>query len=155
MQSWQQHPRFNNIRIEPARSGPAHVNAHAGLLGQALNNLLDNACKYSPPESEIVVRTERCAGEIRILVIDHGSGIAAADLPHVFEPFFRSSDARRCGIVGVGLGLAVVQRIAGAFHGRAEVHSTAGQGSQFALILPAIGPTKTAKYPVLATAEHP
>jgi heavy metal sensor kinase len=154
LQNWQHHPRFNDIRIESACPGPAEVNAHAGLLGQALNNLLDNACKYSSPGSEIIVRTERYAGEIGIVVVDHGSGIADADLPHVFEPFFRSSEARRRGIVGVGLGLSVVQRIAGALHGRTEVHSSAGQGSQFALILPALQSTKNAGHEALATAEH-
>ena len=129
LQNWQQHPRFNDIRIDSACLGPAEVNAHAGLLGQAPYNLLDNACKYSSPGSEIIVRTERYAGEIGIVVVDHGSGIAAADLPHVFEPFFRSSEVRRRGIVGVGLGLSVVQRIVGALHGRTEVHSMPARGA--------------------------
>ena len=57
------------------------------------------------------------------------------DLPHVFEPFYRSAQSRRHGIAGSGLGLAVVQRIARALGGRVSVHSEHGQGSTFSLYL--------------------
>jgi two-component system, OmpR family, sensor kinase len=153
VQNWEQHPRFHDIHIECVADAPMNVSAHAGLLGQALNNLVDNAVKYSAPGSAIILRAVCVGNELHLSVVDHGCGIGAADLPHLFEPFFRSNDARRRGISGTGLGLAVVHRIARALHGRVEVQSCAGEGSQFALILPAIGPTM-AGHATLATAER-
>ena len=69
-------------------------------------------------------------------VEDAGCGIEAGDLPHIFQPFFRAADARARGSAGVGLGLAVAQRIATAFAGTLEVRSRHEQGSCFTLRLP-------------------
>jgi heavy metal sensor kinase len=137
LQSWREHPRAADIRLVPAEapSGPLWVRAHAGLLGQALDNLLDNACKYSSAGSPILLRAWRQDGEARLAVEDRGRGIGAADLPHVFDPFFRSAEARRRGVGGVGLGLAVTARIAQALGGRVEVTSEPGRGSCFVLAL--------------------
>jgi heavy metal sensor kinase len=137
--SWDAHPRRGDFQVEfDAPPLPALV--HEALLGQALDNLLDNACKYSEPGSPIVVRARRRDAEILLEVEDHGSGVAAADLPHLFEPFFRSPEARRRGVSGVGLGLAITARIAAVLGGRVEADSRPGEGSRFSLILPTAPP---------------
>ncbi len=73
---------------------------------------------------------------VALAVQDRGWGLAAEDRLHVFEPFFRSAEARRRGLSGVGLGLAVVQRIAAVFGGTISVDSEPGRGSRFVLRLP-------------------
>jgi signal transduction histidine kinase len=70
-----------------------------------------------------------------IQVIDSGPGIEEADLPQLFDPFFRSGDARRRGIAGTGLGLAIASRIAATLGGSLECQSTLGMGSCFTLRL--------------------
>lgn len=132
-------PRLSgeNIRLEIATESAFAVRAHASLLGQLVDNLLDNAHKYDKTGTPISIKVWRESGWVCVAVKDQGSGIAPADLPHVFEPFFRSSAARRDGVAGVGLGLAVAKRIAEAFHGTLEAASILGKGSCFTLRLPA------------------
>jgi signal transduction histidine kinase len=98
-----------------------------------VDNLIDNACKYSKPGTPIILRLGKGQGVVSLEVEDQGNGIGFDDLPHVFEPFYRSVDARRLGVSGVGLGLAVAQRIAAAFDARLTVKSEAGFGSCFTL----------------------
>jgi signal transduction histidine kinase len=95
--------------------------------------LLDNACKYSPPGARVVVETVRDGEDAVLAVEDSGPGIAAADRARVFEPFFRA-DGR--GLPGVGLGLAIVHRIAIAFGGSAIVRCEPGKGARFEIRLP-------------------
>ncbi len=121
-------------------SDPLWVKAHSSLLAQLIDNLLDNACKYSKPGSSVRVETRGERGIAMLIVEDTGPGIAAVDLPRVFEPFYRSDRARRQGISGVGLGLAVVERIAVAFGGTVIVRSEEGSGSRFEVRLPATTP---------------
>ncbi|MFI6833264.1 sensor histidine kinase [Kribbella sp. NPDC050241] len=111
------------------------------LLGRAVTNLLDNAAKYSLPEDG----TQRSDGQpsglvtVRLLdgvltVTDSGSGIAEADLPHVFERFYRSSEAR--SRPGSGLGLAIVKHAAEQHGGMIYARNVPGAGAQFTLWLP-------------------
>lgn len=137
LESWQGHARRADIRPEVIADGPLWVKAHPSLLGQAVDNLLDNACKYSAPGSPIFLRVGRDGEEVSLAVEDEGHGIAAEELPHVFDLFFRSADARRRGIGGVGLGLAVTRRVIAAFGGRIEVSSQPGKGSRFVITLAA------------------
>jgi len=136
LQSCQQHPRAGDIRIEGGDGDDVWVSVHSEMLGQALDNLLDNACKYSVPGSVIRVSARQTAGEVRLAVEDDGLGIAEEDLPHVGEAFFRSAKARERGIGGVGLGLAIVRRILAALHGRLEVERRPGGGTRFVIVLP-------------------
>ena len=85
---------------------------HAPLLATIFDNLLDNAMKYSPPGTAITVRVGSVKGRPFLEVADRGAGVAADDLPRLHEPFFRSADARRKGIPGAGLGLAIVANCA-------------------------------------------
>ncbi len=135
LHTWQQHPRRNDIQIEADSGEPVWVAAHSGLLAQAVDNLLDNACKYSQPGSPIILRAGRQADKIALAVEDRGCGIAAKELPHVFDPFFRCSDTTRRGIAGTGLGLPVARRIIAAMNGSLDVQSTPGEGSRFTILL--------------------
>jgi signal transduction histidine kinase len=122
------------LDLEP----PARIAGQSPLLAQALGNLLDNAMKYSPAGTPIVVRSWRQSGRAGFSVEDQGGGIAAEDLPHVFEPFYRSASARRAGTSGVGLGLAVVERIVTHLGGTITVDSQPGRFTRFTISFPEI-----------------
>ena len=132
LQRWSEHPRAGDLVVEGADAA-CWVRAQGPLLGQLLDNLLENACKYSDPGTSITIRLEREAGQIVCSVSDQGCGIAPEDLPHIYEPFYRSARARRQGHQGVGLGLAVAQRIASALNATLSVDSVLGGGSRFTL----------------------
>ncbi len=78
----------------------------------------------------------RPAGQAGIGDGNQGAGLSADDLPHIFEPFFRTAEAHRRGQSGVGLGLAIVRRVADLFGGTVAVSSEPGRGSRFELRLP-------------------
>jgi signal transduction histidine kinase len=137
--SWSDHARAADLRRESPADGPRWVMAQTPLLGQLLDNLLDNACKYSAAGTPLTVSLDCEAGVVSLTVADAGRGIASEDLPHIFEPFYRSEQMRRQGVSGLGLGLAVAQRIALALGGTLRVESQAGQGSRFTLQLPGDG----------------
>jgi heavy metal sensor kinase len=135
LESWSAHPRWPDVRVVSAGQS-FRVRVQPPLLGQLLDNLLDNACKYSPPGSPVVVRLTGETDRMVLAVEDRGCGLAADDLAHVFEPFYRSAEARRLGRPGVGLGLAVARRIATLFGGELHARSRPGEGSTFELTLP-------------------
>jgi heavy metal sensor kinase len=137
VQTWSDHPRAGDIALAPAPDGPHWVEVQPAMLGELLDILIDNACKHSPPGSPIAVHLRREAEAVCVVVEDHGCGIAAEDLPHLFTPFFRSADARRRGVEGLGLGLSIARRLATAFSGVLTVRSHVGEGSCFTLRLPA------------------
>ena len=110
------------------------------LLEQSIDNLIDNACKYSKPGTPILVSLAREESQAILCVEDKGCGILEEDLQHVFEPFFRSAESRRRGISGFGLGLAVTARCVAAFGGHLEVSSQPGEGSKFSIRLPLAEP---------------
>jgi signal transduction histidine kinase len=131
--------------------GP-RVLAHAPLLGQLFENLLDNAEKYGRPGPPIVVETAR-VGESAILAVeDSGPGIAPEEVPRVFEPFYRSPRARRQNTPGVGLGLAVVRRIAVAFGGSVDVRGGRGKGCRIEARLPLMDEEERDEQPVVEEA---
>jgi signal transduction histidine kinase len=113
--------------------------ADAQSLRRAILNLLNNAIKYSGERRWIKVSARslpsRRGPEIRISVQDRGIGIAPADLPHIFEPFYRGRGVLASDIHGTGLGLNLVKQIAEAHGGRVSVESVVGQGSTFTLHL--------------------
>ena len=136
-QRWLDHPRAGDLQLElPAV--PCGVEIQPPLLGQLLENLFDNACKYSPPNTPVIVRLTAEATTIALVVEDRGDGIPPEDVPHIFEPFYRSAKARRQGRPGVGLGLSVAQRIARLFGAMLTVRSNPGDGSRFELTLPRV-----------------
>jgi len=136
LQTWSDHERAKDLRLQPSTGGPYVIAAQLPLLGQLVDNLVDNACKYSPRCTPIDLHLTAETGFVSLIVEDQGDGIPAEDLPHVFEPFYRSAQARRLGRGGIGLGLAVAHRIATAFGGSLSAKNRAGQGSRFTLRVP-------------------
>jgi signal transduction histidine kinase len=136
LESLAQHPRHPDLilTIDPAPGGPIWVDAHPALLRELAHNLVDNALKYSPPGTPVTVRLFPESGGATLVVEDHGTGVPADDLPHLFEPFFRSSAAR--GVSGSGLGLAVAARIVVAFGARIEAVSQPGEGTRITVSFP-------------------
>lgn len=113
------------------------INADSAALSRAIQNLLSNAMKYSGESRWIGLSVEfGNSSEVRIKVSDRGLGIASAELPHIFEPFYRGKEIVASQIHGNGLGLSLVKHIAEAHQGRVTVESNAGQGAQFTLTLP-------------------
>lgn len=112
----------------------------AAALRSAVQNLIANAVKYGGRDRWVGVRAqhvrERRRSEVRITVSDHGPGIPAAELPHIFEPFYRGADATERQVHGNGLGLSLVRRIVTAHGGRVSVTTRPGAGSAFTIALP-------------------
>jgi two-component system phosphate regulon sensor histidine kinase PhoR len=108
----------------------------SSLLEQALVNLLDNAIKYSEPNSTIHLKANLNDSEVKIIVEDRGIGIAKKHLPRLFERFYRVDKARSRNLGGTGLGLAIVKHIAQAHGGHVSVESSLGVGSVFTIHLP-------------------
>jgi two-component system OmpR family sensor kinase len=136
LRSWAAHPRQSDMRLDMDADRPLPVRAQPPLLAQLLDNLLDNACKYSPFGSAIILRLRREEKFVELTIEDNGCGIPVEDLPHLCEPFFRSQHIRLLDKPGIGLGLAVVRRIATAFGGTLSVQSVVGHGSYFCVRLP-------------------
>lgn len=127
-------------RFERAHPGRVLIRAWSGelprvsgnldALARVLANLLDNAAKYSPNASPITLAADHDAGSLDIAVIDRGIGIAASDLPRIFEPFFRAERSRSRDAGGAGLGLAIVERLVARHGGRVEVLSSTSPEAQ-------------------------
>ena len=119
-----------NLRFE-ATIEPALIEGVGERLGRAINNLLDNASRHSPPDGTI----ELYAGPGGVTVRDHGAGVDQADLPYLFDRFYRGSNSR--GRQGSGLGLAIVRQVTEQHGGTAAVANAPTGGAVFTLSLPA------------------
>ncbi len=153
LQTWAGHARASDFRLEGGDGEPLWTRAHRPLLGQLVDNLLENAEKYSEPGTAIVVSVGRAGDAVVLSVEDGGCGIAPEDLSRVFDPFYRAESARRSGRAGIGLGLAVARRIAEAQGGSITAESERGRGSRFVLRLP-LAPAVVDGLPALVATSH-
>jgi signal transduction histidine kinase len=113
---------------------PLYVDRKAFSL--ALNNLLDNAVKFSPERKDIFVKVRKEADNVRVDVKDSGTGIDSSEKDKIFDKFYQGKNATKLSVKGTGLGLALVKHTMEAHGGRALVKSKPGQGSTFSLVFP-------------------
>ncbi len=106
------------------------------LMRQVFSNLLENAIKYSPPDSKILVVTEEVNGEIMVQFSDQGIGISDSEISNIFMKFYRSKDVKNTPIKGTGVGLYLAKYFVELHKGRIEVESKPQQGSTFTVNLP-------------------
>ena len=126
----------NGISLDiEAQDGP-EADADSGRIQQVLDNLISNAVKFSPAGGRVEVRATHDASEWRIDVADTGTGIPASEVDHLFDRFFRASNARGSRVPGSGLGLPTAKAIAERHGGRIEVASAVGTGTTFSVYLP-------------------
>jgi two-component system, OmpR family, phosphate regulon sensor histidine kinase PhoR len=109
-------------------------------VGQILDNLLDNALKYTPEGGHIRVGWGEDNGQVWVQVADDGIGIPDADLPRIFERFYRVDKARSRQMGGTGLGLAIVKHLTQAMKGNVQAASVVGRGATFTVRLPRAAP---------------
>jgi len=134
--SCSEHARFSGLRVEFLDAESCVVSGHPVLLHELLTILVDNSFKFSQPGTPVVIQTRSDADFMIVSVIDSGNGIAPEDLSCLGVPFFRSENARRLGIDGVGLGLSIAMRLAATLGGSISFASEIGRGSVATLRLP-------------------
>jgi len=130
--------RCITLRVEPA-DHDGRVDGHAESLEVVFRNLVTNAIKYNRPGGSVTMSTGAGQGNLRVAVSDTGMGIAKADVPFVFEDFFRVKSSKTAEIPGTGLGLSIVRKIVEGHHGAVTVESTEGEGTTFTVALPLAG----------------
>jgi two-component system, OmpR family, sensor kinase len=111
---------------------PINVIADRVMLRRVIDNLVDNARKYSPEDKPIAIEVSTVGdgARVRVAVVDEGRGISADDLPHVFTSFFRADRSRTRNTGGVGLGLSLARRIVEAHGGQIDLSSELGKGTR-------------------------
>lgn len=127
-------PAGVELAIEAAEE--LEVHADPVRLRQVISNLVSNAVRHTPSGGRVVLRSRVEGTELVVEVADSGSGIDAADLPHVFDRFWRADKSRNRQTGGSGLGLAITRKLTEAHHGTVSVVSTPGLGSVFTVRLP-------------------
>ncbi len=108
----------------------------ARRIRQVLDNLIDNAAKYSKEGTEIVISTQRTRQRLRVSIADQGIGICAQELPKVFDRLYRSQQRLTPGAGGFGLGLSICKKLVEAHGGKIWVKSKVDEGSTFYFSLP-------------------
>jgi two-component system, OmpR family, phosphate regulon sensor histidine kinase PhoR len=134
---WAKRLAGKNLRLElqvPENFPTLHADERR--LEEVVHNLLDNAVKYSHQNGRILIQAGAPDQEVVLSVRDEGVGIAANDLPRIFERFYRADRARSRELGGTGLGLSIVKHIAQLHGGRVEAESALGQGTTIRVVLP-------------------
>ena len=118
------------LEVEKDIAPGVHANVDVGLMSRLVQNLVENACKYTPEGGRVRVSLAAAEGRLTFTVADNGIGIAKRDLPHIWERFWQADSSRGVD-KGSGLGLAMVKQIADAHGGALSVESEPGRGSTF------------------------
>jgi signal transduction histidine kinase len=135
------HERGVAVNVRPQGALPS-VLGDADALRSAVQNVVGNAVKYSAAGGSVEVAAEALdAGRVQLRVVDRGIGIDAADLPHIFEPFFRGRRAVDAQVRGTGVGLSVVRHVVQFHGGDVSVESRAGEGTTVTIVLPVAAAT--------------
>jgi two-component system phosphate regulon sensor histidine kinase PhoR len=133
-------PRFRERSLESrlVERDPGTALADYRAVEQILENLLDNAAKYTEPGGSVEVTMEAAGGFVRVAVADTGIGIPDADRTRIFERFYRVDKARSRALGGTGLGLSIAKHLVQSMGGEISVESTLGAGSTFTFTLPRV-----------------
>ena len=135
------HERGVTIAVDVGGAANGHLPAVSGdpdAIRSAVQNIIGNAVKCSPDGATVDVAAAAQANGVRIRVADRGLGIDAADLPHIFKPFYRGRRAVDAQVRGTGVGLSVVRHVIDAHQGTIEIDSHAGEGTTVTIVLPAV-----------------
>lgn len=122
----------------------AVVNCDEGRIIQVLTNLLSNASKYSPENSEIALGMSAEGNHVRIAVRDNGIGISPENIERLFTPFFRVDNVQTRAVAGTGLGLVIAKRLAELHGGAISITSEVAKGSEFVVTLPLVNASEVA-----------
>jgi signal transduction histidine kinase len=129
--------RVNSVSIDFGPNGNNSVYAKEPELGQLWTNLIENAIQHSPRHSAVLIEVSRAGGSAcRVRIVDSGSGISSADLPHVFERFYRSDSSRSRLTGGSGLGLSIAKAVVEKNRGSIEIQSAPDEGTTVEVLLP-------------------
>lgn len=126
------------VAVPPADHRPVSLWIDVEAAEQILDNLVDNALKYTPEAGRIEVRWAQVGGQVILEVQDTGIGIPESELPRIFERFYRVDKARSRELGGTGLGLSIVKHLVQAMQGTVEAKSREGQGTTFTIRFPAL-----------------
>ena len=136
-QDWQAPFEAKGVSLKIAADpGLPRLEADSFRLEQVLGNLLENALKYTPAGGVVAIEAAAENSQIELRVRDSGSGIPAADLPHIFERFYRVEKSRTRDTGGTGLGLSIVKHIMLLHQGTVHAESTIGEGTAIILRFP-------------------
>jgi signal transduction histidine kinase len=134
--TWSTHSRYGELQVLDKMDGPVWVDVQSILLGQAIDNLIDNALKYCPAGKQIKLEFRVDGADAIMQIADEGPGIPGGEADRIFEPFFRTISARTTGVAGVGLGLAVSARIVAAFAGTVRLVGRENNGCTIEIRIP-------------------
>lgn len=119
------------------KSPEACLSTDPHLAGIILSNFISNACRHSPAGHKVELTVEQQGRQVRLSVSDHGKGVAATDLPHIFDRFYRGDNPG-----ALGLGLSISREIAGIIGANLEISATPGGGATFHMAIAAVEPYK-------------
>ena len=123
----------HQLRVTAATTHVVHIDAR--LASVALSHLLENAARYSPAGGEIELNARADSEGLTVTVTDHGPGLDAADVEHLFERFYRGRQAQRTA-PGTGMGLAITRGLVDAIGGRVWAENVSGAGAKFSMVVP-------------------
>lgn len=123
-----------NIRIN--LQGQASISVNLVMFRRLMSNLVSNAIKYTPAGGHIKIDVSQQNEKVSIIIEDNGIGIEPHHLPHLFNRFYRTDDARAAEIPGTGLGLSIVKSIVDLHHGEIKIHSAPAVGTRIEVVLP-------------------
>lgn len=125
---------------------PLNIFASKNEMEILFNNLINNAIKYNKNNGKIIIKGEENDNNIIIKIKDTGIGINENDLPHIFDEFYRTVDAKSRRLSGTGLGLSIVKKMIELYNGTIEVESKVNEYTEFTIILPKIEDNKTKNF---------
>ena len=138
--TWKKIAESKQIQMDFKEVEPLEVRGEKRLLERLVSNFLDNAVKHTPPQGRIFIEVLRQGENACLRVRDTGPGISTGEIPKIFDKFFTQNAQRENGVSGSGLGLGLCRWIAEVHQGRIEVLGKPGEGAEFQILLPAVGP---------------